>query len=142
MMAYPLALQLRNAYAFGTMGTITGIAAIAAFIAAAVMLVLGGLGLMHARRTSPDTDMFTSRTARTPEPGSALVPATSTRATVSPTLHPSARPTCQGVPGHPSKHGANIDMYWSRPLCRGCRRRGRDRPWGIVGKGIDVRRGL
>ena len=51
-MAYPLALQLRNAYAFGTMGTITGIAAIAAFIAAAVMLVLGGLGLMHGRHLS------------------------------------------------------------------------------------------
>jgi hypothetical protein len=67
---------LLNAYAFGAMGTIAGIAAIAAFIAAAVMLVLGGLGLMHARRTSPDTDIFTSRTARTPEPGTAPVPAT------------------------------------------------------------------
>ena len=33
---------LLNAYAFGTMGMIAGIAAIAAFIAAAVMLVLGG----------------------------------------------------------------------------------------------------
>jgi hypothetical protein len=32
---------LLNAYAFGTMGTIAGIAAIAAFIAAAVMLILG-----------------------------------------------------------------------------------------------------
>ena len=35
------------------MGTIAGIAAIAAFIAAAVMLILSGLGLMHARRTTP-----------------------------------------------------------------------------------------
>ena len=50
---------LLNAYAFGTMGTIAGIAAIAAFIAAAVMLVLSGLGLVHARRTSPATDMLT-----------------------------------------------------------------------------------
>jgi hypothetical protein len=49
---------LLNAYAFGTMGMIAGIAAIAAFIAAAVMLILGGLGLFHARRTSPDTDML------------------------------------------------------------------------------------
>ena len=44
---------LLNAYAFGTMGTIAGIAAIAAFIAAAVMLILSGLGLMHARRPPP-----------------------------------------------------------------------------------------
>jgi hypothetical protein len=35
------------------MGMIAGIAAIAAFIAALVMLILGGLGLMHARRVSP-----------------------------------------------------------------------------------------
>jgi hypothetical protein len=56
---------LLNAYAFGTIGMIAGIAAIAAFIAAAVMLILGGLGLMHARRTSPDTDMLTGH----PGPG-------------------------------------------------------------------------
>ena len=46
---------LLNAYAFGTMGMI---ARIAAFIAAAVMLVLSGLGLMHARRTSPVTEIL------------------------------------------------------------------------------------
>jgi hypothetical protein len=51
---------LLNAYAFGTMGAIAGIAAIAAFIAAAVMLVLSGLGLVHARRTSPATDILAS----------------------------------------------------------------------------------
>jgi hypothetical protein len=67
---------LLNAYAFGTMGTIAGIAAIAAFIAAAVMLILGGLGLMHARRTSPDTDILNSHTARTPHPDTTPVPAT------------------------------------------------------------------
>jgi hypothetical protein len=61
---------LLNAYAFATMGTIAGIAAIAAFIAAAVMLVLGGLGLVHARRTSPDTEIL----ARHSGPGT--VPAT------------------------------------------------------------------
>jgi hypothetical protein len=55
--------MLLNAYAFGTMGMIAGIAAIAAFIAAAVMLLLGGLGLMHARRTSPDTDILTGHPA-------------------------------------------------------------------------------
>jgi hypothetical protein len=44
------------------MGTIAGIAAIASFIAAAVMLMLGGLGLVHARRTSPETDILAGRT--------------------------------------------------------------------------------
>jgi hypothetical protein len=67
---------LLNAYAFGTMGTIAGIAAIAAFIAAAVMLILGGLGLVHARRTSPDTNILNGRTAQTPDPGTAPVQVT------------------------------------------------------------------
>jgi len=59
---------LLNAYAFGTMGMIAGIAAIAAFIAAAVMLLLSGLGLMHARRTSPGTEILSGHPAngRTP----------------------------------------------------------------------------
>ena len=57
---------LLNAYAFGTMGTIAGIAAIAAFIAAAVMLVLSGLGLMHARRTTPTTEILPGRTGHGP----------------------------------------------------------------------------
>ena len=61
---------LLNAYAFGTMGMIAGIAAIAAFIAGAVMLVLSGLGLMHARRTSPATEILSGHPAngRTPSP--------------------------------------------------------------------------
>ena len=54
---------LLNAYAFGTMATIAGIAAIAAFIAAAVMLILAGLGLAHARRTSADTEILPGRLA-------------------------------------------------------------------------------
>ena len=49
---------LLNAYAFGTMGMIAGIAAIGAFIAAALMLILSGLGLMHARRVSPATEIL------------------------------------------------------------------------------------
>ena len=61
--------MLLNAYAFGTMGTIAGIAAIAAFIAAAVMLILGGLGLMHARRVSPAADILAPRPANALNPG-------------------------------------------------------------------------
>src|SRR6202034_1870583 len=62
---------LLNAYAFGTMGTIAGIAAIAAFIAAAVMLVLGGLGLLHSRRVSPAADILSGHPARATDPGTA-----------------------------------------------------------------------
>jgi hypothetical protein len=69
---------LLNAYAFGTMGTIAGIAAIAAFIAAAVMLVLGGLGLMHARRTPDTTDILNGHPDVASGPGTVPVPATPT----------------------------------------------------------------
>jgi hypothetical protein len=64
---------LLNAYAFGTMGMIAGIAAIAAFIAGAVMLVLSGLGLMHARRVSPAAEILSGHpvNGRTPVPASA-----------------------------------------------------------------------
>jgi hypothetical protein len=48
---------LLNAYAFGKMGTIAGIAAVVAFVGAGLMLVLGGLGLWHAGRV-PDTQEF------------------------------------------------------------------------------------
>ena len=63
---------LLNAYAFGTMGMIAGIAAIAAFVAGAVMLLLSGLGLIHARRTSPATEILGGHPAngRTPVPAS------------------------------------------------------------------------
>ncbi len=43
---------LLNAYAFGTMGTIAGIAAIGAFVGAVIMLLMSGLGLWHSRRAS------------------------------------------------------------------------------------------
>jgi hypothetical protein len=58
---------LLNAYAFATVGTIAGIAAICAFVAAAVMLVLGGLGLWHARRVPPEQEILGSRRARSPD---------------------------------------------------------------------------
>src|SRR5580692_370462 len=59
---------LLNAYAFGTMGMIAGIAAIGAFIAAAVMLILSGFGLLHARRVSPEAEILSGHPAhaRTP----------------------------------------------------------------------------
>lgn len=59
---------LLNAYAFGTMGRIAGIAAISAFIAAAVMLVLGGLGLWHSRRASPSQEILTGQPRSGPDP--------------------------------------------------------------------------
>ena len=63
---------LLNAYAFGTMGTIAGIAAIAAFVAGAVMLLLSGLGLMHARLVPPTAEILGGHPAngRTPVPAS------------------------------------------------------------------------
>ena len=66
---------LLNAYAFGTMGTIAGIAAIAAFIAALVMFVLGGLGLIHARRVSPEAQILAGHPATTRAVDTNLVPA-------------------------------------------------------------------
>jgi hypothetical protein len=59
---------LLNAYAFGTMGTIAGIAALCAFIAAAVMLALGALGLVHSRRISDEVEVFRGHTKETPVP--------------------------------------------------------------------------
>jgi hypothetical protein len=49
---------LLNAYAFGTMATIAGIAAVAAFIAAVLMLVLAGFGFLHGRRTPTSEAVF------------------------------------------------------------------------------------
>jgi hypothetical protein len=65
---------LLNAYAFGTMGMIAGIAAIGAFIAAALMLVLSGLGLMHARRVSPATEILSGHPAAEQIPVTASTP--------------------------------------------------------------------
>ncbi|MCW2672333.1 MAG: hypothetical protein JWP14_922 [Frankiales bacterium] len=48
---------LLNAYAFGTMARIAAIAAVVSFAAAALMLVLSGLGLLHLRRTPADAEL-------------------------------------------------------------------------------------
>ncbi|MCU1659677.1 MAG: hypothetical protein JWO57_4333 [Pseudonocardiales bacterium] len=49
---------LLNAYAFGTMATIAGIAAIVAFVGAGVALLLSVLGLMHSGRTPTSQTVF------------------------------------------------------------------------------------
>jgi hypothetical protein len=49
---------LLNAYAFGTIGDIAGYAAIAAFVAAGVLLVLSGFGLYHSRRVPVSKEVF------------------------------------------------------------------------------------
>jgi hypothetical protein len=48
---------LLNAYAFGTMGRIAGIAAVASFVAAGIMLLLTVLGLLHLRKVSPEAEI-------------------------------------------------------------------------------------
>jgi hypothetical protein len=59
---------LLNAYAFDTIATIAGIAAIVAFGGAGLMLVLAGLGLWHARRTAPAREFLLGHRERAPEP--------------------------------------------------------------------------
>ncbi|MEO6503363.1 MAG: hypothetical protein ABIQ09_15820 [Jatrophihabitantaceae bacterium] len=49
---------LLNAYAFDTMAMIAGIAAIAAYLGAVAMLILGLLGLRHSRRVASDQDLL------------------------------------------------------------------------------------
>jgi hypothetical protein len=48
---------LLNAYAFDTMGRIAGIAAVAAFSFAGLMLLLVALGVWHLRRTPSDAEV-------------------------------------------------------------------------------------
>lgn len=52
---------LLNAYAFGKMGTIAGIAAIGAYVAAGVMLILALLGFWHAGRRAPASPQSRTR---------------------------------------------------------------------------------
>jgi hypothetical protein len=59
---------LLDAYAFGKVGTIAGIAALVSFVAAGVMFVLSVLGLWHLRRVSPETEVLSNLGAQTPTP--------------------------------------------------------------------------
>ena len=54
---------LLNAYAFGKIGQIMLVAEIAAFAAAALMLILSVFGFVHMRRTAPETEVLRARTA-------------------------------------------------------------------------------
>jgi hypothetical protein len=49
---------LLNAYAFGKIGMIAGIAAVVAFIGAGILLLLSLLGLYHSRRVSPTKEIL------------------------------------------------------------------------------------
>jgi hypothetical protein len=64
---------LLNAYAFGTIGAIAGIAAVCAFVAAGVMLVLSLLGFWHSRRTPPAAELLGRRTKAEPDPDAGAV---------------------------------------------------------------------
>jgi hypothetical protein len=57
---------LLNAYAFGTMAKIAGIAAVVSFIGAALMLLLAALGFWHSRRTSAEVELLTGLPTRSP----------------------------------------------------------------------------
>ena len=59
---------LLNAYAFGKMGTIAGIAAIVAFAGAAFMLILSALGLAHLKRTPAAAEVLPTLNEHAPKP--------------------------------------------------------------------------
>ncbi|HVS66932.1 MAG TPA: hypothetical protein VHE56_00160 [Mycobacteriales bacterium] len=59
---------LLNAYAFGKMGQIAGVAAETSFIASGVMFLLVLLGAVHMRRTGPDTEVMAFLNAKAPVP--------------------------------------------------------------------------
>jgi hypothetical protein len=56
---------LLNAYAFGTVGMIAGIAAVVAFVGAGLLLILCLLGILHARKT-PSTEELLHQDATVP----------------------------------------------------------------------------
>jgi hypothetical protein len=56
--------MLLEAYGFGTMGQIALIAAIAAYAAAGLMLILSLLGFVHLRRTVPEAEILPTLATR------------------------------------------------------------------------------
>jgi hypothetical protein len=59
---------LLEAYGFGKLGQIAGIASIVAFCAAGAMLLLSGLGFWHGRRVSAAAEVFPKLGAHTEAP--------------------------------------------------------------------------
>jgi hypothetical protein len=59
---------LLNAYAFGTMATIAGIAAAVSFVAAGGLILLSALGLWHGRRAKLETIALPSKGTTQPVP--------------------------------------------------------------------------
>jgi hypothetical protein len=57
---------LLNGYAFWKMGQIAAYAAVAAFIGAALMILLAGLGFLHLRRTDASVEVLPRLGARIP----------------------------------------------------------------------------
>jgi hypothetical protein len=55
---------LLNAYAFGKIGQIAGIASVVSFIGAGLVALFALLGLLHARRTSPVVDLGATKPVR------------------------------------------------------------------------------
>jgi hypothetical protein len=53
---------LLDAYAFSKMGTIAGYAAIASFVGAALLLLLGAVGLVHAKRAREEAAVAVAKT--------------------------------------------------------------------------------
>ena len=58
--------MLLNAYGWWQMGQIMLVSAIVAFGAAALFLILSGLGLWHLRRTGPESEVFPKVAAKVP----------------------------------------------------------------------------
>jgi hypothetical protein len=53
-----LRATLLEAYAFGTVGSIAGWAAVVCFAGAGLLLILAGFGIVHARRVGPEVELL------------------------------------------------------------------------------------
>ncbi|MDA8295829.1 MAG: hypothetical protein M0004_04430 [Actinomycetota bacterium] len=58
---------LLEAYAFATIGSLAGWGAVLAFCGAFLLVVLTGLGVLHARRVAPEDELFAARATKRSE---------------------------------------------------------------------------